>query len=397
VKSPSSERRWRLLASILVVLVTAALAVAGCGGSDGSGEDVGKVLNETFGGDKKVRSGELSMNLTAELEGLPQANDPITVKVGGPFQNQGENKVPKLDLDLSAGAGGQTFRAGVVSTGQKGFINFQGIDYVVPDELFDQFQTELRRQRRDQQTTPDLGALGVKPREWLRNPKDEGTEDIGGDETIHISSDVDVARMLEDLDGLLGRTGDLGLSAQQRRQLPRSIPDNVKKQIEDSVTQASIDVYTGKDDKILRKLEVKLDFDVAEQLRDDTAGVKSGKVEFTVEIAELNEPQEITAPSDARPLKELQDQLGSLGGGTGGLLQPGGSGGGSSGGSGGGSGGGSSGGSGAGSGSGSGGGDLGSGTGGNQDFNSAQGRRYLRCLEDAKGTEDLRACAKLLD
>jgi hypothetical protein len=331
------------------------------------------------------------MDLSAKLEGIPQLRDPVSVKIGGPFENRGPNQVPKLDLDLSAGAGSQgSLRAGVISTGEKGYVSVQGNDYSLPADTFDQFREELKRQSRSDSQQPELSALGVSPRDWLENPKNEGTEDVDGVETIHVSSEVNVGKLLDDINDLLKRTGDLGLSAEQRRQLPRSIPASTRKQIIDSVKETKLDVFTGKDDKTLRKLQVKLDFEVAEGLRSQTAGVKSGAVDFTVEIADVNKPQEIKAPKQTRPLSELQRQLGALGG----TATSGSSAGGSSGGSSSGGGSSSSGGSSSGTTGSSSGGDLG--TGGGSSADSPKTRRYLRCVQKASGVDEVEACGDLL-
>jgi hypothetical protein len=386
----SLARPIALLAALVMLLAVA--GVAGCGG--GSDENVNKVLDQTFGGKRKINSGRLNMDVSAKLVGVPQVKDPVSLKISGPFENRGPNQVPKLDLDLSAGAGAQgSLRAGVISTGEKGYVSVQGLDYSLPSNTFDQFRQELKRQAKSDNQQPQLGALGVNPRQWLENPKNAGTESVNGVDTIHVSSDVNVGKLLDDINGLLRRTGDLGLSAQQRQQLPRSIPQSTRKQIIDSVKDAKLDVFTGKDDKILRKIQVKLDFAVAEGLRSQTAGVKSGAVDFSVEIADVNKPQTITAPKQARPLSELQQQLSGLGGAATGGSSAGGSSSSSGGAS---SGGGSS------SGGSSSGGTSGSssgsnlGTGGGPSANSPKARRYLRCLQKANGVQEINACADLL-
>ncbi len=378
-----------LLAALALLLAGAGLAA--CGG--GSDENVNKVLDQTFGGKRKINSGRLNMDVSAKFEGLPQLKDPVSVKIGGPFENRGPNQVPKLDLDLSAGAASQgSVRAGVISTGEKGYVSVQGNDYELPANTFDQFRQELKRQSKSDSQQPELSALGVSPRKWLENPKNEGTESVNGVETLHVSSGVNVGKLLDDVNNLLKRTGDLGLSAQQRRQLPRSIPPSTRKQIIDSVKDAKLDVFTGKDDKILRKLQVSLDFEVSKGLLSQTAGVKSGTVDFSVEIADVNKPQQIQAPKQARPLSELQRQLNSLSA-AGGAATGGSSGRGSS--SGGSSSSGSSGGSSSGSGSGSSSGtDLG--TGGGPSANSPKARRYLKCLQKANGVDEINTCADIL-
>jgi hypothetical protein len=362
------------------VLAALALVFAGCGGGGGSDgnsdESVTSVLNQTFGGKTKINSGVLKMAVNADLEGVAQLQGPVSVKFGGPFESRGQRKVPKLDLDLTANTGGQTFTAGVTSTGERGYITFQGTDYALPASTFDQFKRELRQAKQSESGVPDLTALGVNPRNWLKDPTDEGTEDVNGVETIHIASGVDVAKLLADVDRLLGRTGRLGLTQAQQQQLPKSIPSSVKKQIEDAVQEAKLDVYTGKADKILRKVVVKLRFEVPQKLRSQASGLRSGTIGFTLDVADLNKPQTINAPKQARPFSELQQLLTAGGLGATGASS---SGGGSS--------------SGAAS-------STGSGTsipsGANAQVDKAKARKYLKCLEDANTQDQLTGCSSLL-
>jgi hypothetical protein len=357
----------RLILTLLsaAALLAAALAIAACGGGDGGGGgngDVDSLLKETFGENKNVESGRLSLDLTAKLQGIQQLSGPVSIKVSGPFENVGKNKFPRVDLDVTASASGQTFRAGAVSTGDKGFVNFQGTNYVIPDSQFQRLkrQVEQAQRQNDNQSTPEFGALGINPRNWLKNAKNEGTENIAGEETTHISADVDVPKLLDDIDHLLKRSGELGLNQQQQQQLPKSIPESTKKKIDDAVKEATFDVYTGKNDKTLRRLDLHLSFDVPEDVQKDVQGLKSGDIDFSIEVSNVNKPQQIQAPKNARPLKELQQQLGATGFGS-----------------------------------------LGSRSGGRvggagNTTDTATQQRYLKCVQKASGTEELRKCADLL-
>ena len=120
--------------------------------------------------------------------------------------------------------------------------------------------------------------------------------------------------MLDDFDRLLKQAGKLDLSREQLNQLPQGIPQSTRKQIVNAVEKAELDIYTGKDDKILRKLEAKIKFNVPE--RPAPAGRRArspARSSSRCEIAEVNEPQTITAPKSAKPLSELQRQLGPSG------------------------------------------------------------------------------------
>jgi hypothetical protein len=367
--SSLAAKLTRLLRYPIYLLAAAFLLVAlvavGCGGGGGSGEDINKVLDQTFNRDSKVDSGRLAINATAELQGIRQLSTPITVKVGGPFQGLEEKvkdtgRLPKTDFQMTANAGGQKIQAGSVSTGDKLFVDFQGVPYVVPDNVFQRFKRQLARAQaqNDKSQQPDLGSLGIEPGKWLKDAKKKGTEDVGGEQTIHISAGVNVERLLDDFDRLLSRAGELGLSQQQRQQLPSRIPPSVRKQIIDSVKDTKLDVYTGKKDKVLRKLDLKLDFEVPASLRQQAQGLQRGEIKFDYQVTELNKPQTIQTPKSARPLSELQRQfggssLGSLG-------------------------------------------SSGTGTTGSSQTSSPQSKKYLRCVEKAQGTAELQQCAALL-
>jgi hypothetical protein len=375
-----------LIATLWAALFLLGGTVGGCFGGD-DGKNINALLNQTFNGNQKVDSGKLNLEVSAKLEGGQQGaqlSGPVSLKVSGPFDGLEEkikdsNRLPRADLEVSVSAAGQNFKAGGVSTGDRLFVSYRGTNYVVPNDLFRQFkrQLEAAQAENDRSEPTDLGALGIRPREWLREPSDEGSEEVGGTDTVHIGAGVDVGELLDDIDRLLKRAGDLGLSRQQRQQLPEGIPQSTRNQIEDAVKEAELDLFIGEDDKVLRKLDLRLKFDLPENLRNQAGGLEKGEIKFVYEIADLNQPQEISAPKSARPLSDLQRLLGASGFGA---LGSSGS-----------------------SGTGSGGSETNSGTGsqsggggGSGNVDSAQARRYLRCVEDAKGSSDLSRCADIL-
>src|SRR6202008_2191167 len=105
-----------------------ALALVGCGGgaSDEASEstDVNQLLEETFSGDKQIDSGKIDLAIALEAQGGTEPGS-IRVDLSGPFQSEGEGKLPKVQLERSFEGGVQSFTAGVTSTGDQGFVNFQ--------------------------------------------------------------------------------------------------------------------------------------------------------------------------------------------------------------------------------------------------------------------------------
>ena len=334
---PARPRPIPVLLALLVIV--AAAIVAACGSdSKGDSADARQVVKQTFEGEKQVDSGKLDLSLTAKLRatGLAatQLKEPIVIKMSGPFQSRGEDKLPAMDLLLTATGSGQDFTAGAISTGEKGYVTFQGKPYAVPDNVFARFKRgfeEQQRQDKRASNNVDLKAFGINPDSWLANPKDEGEEEVGGATTTHVSSEVDLEALLDDVDSLLQRADRLGLSQQQLQQLPKTLNNQSRKQIKDSIKRAKVDIWTGKDDKTLRRLELDLAFDLPQALRAQAQGVEGGEVKLVLEVADVNEKQEINPPANPRPWSELQRQIGgtTLGSGLGG--SSGGSGSGSSG------------------------------------------------------------------
>jgi hypothetical protein len=366
--------RSKLLAALLALCaLTAAVTVAACGGGGGDSADARQVVKQTFAGQKRVDSGKLDLSVTAKLRatGLAatQLQEPIVFKMSGPFQSRGEDALPAMDLTLTTTGSGQDFSAGAISTGTKGYVTFQGKPYTVPDKTFQQFKTGFEKQQRqdNRQSNLDLTALGIHPESWLKAPKNEGDEDVGGTTTTHVSSDVDLNALLDDIDGLLKKADKLQLSQQQLQQLPKGLTATSRKQIQEGIKKAHVDLWTGKDDKTLRRLRLQIDFDVPESLKASAQGVLGGNLDLDLQVSDVNEQQEIKPPANPRPWSELQQQLGASA--LGGSLGSGGGSGGSSGGS-------------------SGSGSSGAGSKRTQDF--------LKCVQKAKTSEDVQACGSLL-
>jgi hypothetical protein len=362
----------RFVAVALAVLL-AALGVAACGG--GGGEDVDKVLKDTFSGKHKVASGKVELSLSVKTEGGRTGGGPIELKLTGPLQNQGTNDLPKFDFDLALTASGQSFKAGAVSTGDAGFLKFQGQAYEVPDKIFKQFKDGYARSRRQREGTSQnqsFASLGVNPQRWLKDPKNEGEEDVGGTKTIHVSAGVDVPKLLDDVNQILSKAkGQLG---GQAGQLPQQLTPQQRKAVQDAVEDVSFDVYTGKDDKTLRRMSIKLKFKIPQAQRAQAQGLTGGELSFDLVLNDLNKPQTISPPANPRPFDELAAAAQGVLGGLGGL------GGGASGGAGGASGGGTA--------------TTPPAAGGGDE----KAQRYLQCLQEAGGdVAKAQKCADLLN
>jgi hypothetical protein len=312
--------------SLIVLLAALGLTLAACGGDDGGEEDPREVLEQTFSNDDPIEKGEIELQVEIAAEGGDQPGT-LEGRFGGPFSVP-EGKVPEFDLDVDIEAGGEqgefTFEGGLASDGTSGFVNFQGTDYVVPQELLDQFASSFiqlqERGEGSQGSRCSLERLGISALDWITDLENEGTEDVEGVETTHIAGRGDTAALVADLEEIAGC---------QRANIP--VDASQLDQLEETVESAEVDVYTGVDDRRLRRLSASFDLAPAP----DTPGAPdSVAVDLVVTLSELDQEQTIEAPADAQPLRSLLEQLGidpesiggkgALRGGLGGLPQAGG-------------------------------------------------------------------------
>jgi hypothetical protein len=301
-------------AFLLSLLAAATLGIAACGGDDSggsgggteasSGTDVNELLTQTFTGKKDVNSGNLDVALKIEAQGgNSQLDGPVNITLKGPFQAQEDGQLPKFKLDASVEGAGQSIKAGATSTGDKGFISFQGTNYAVDDQIFQQFKAgfeEAQKQSTDQQQS--FASLGMDPRKWLTDAKNDGEAQVGDDATIKITGGIDVAKLLDDVNTALGKASSLGLSG--AGDVPEKLTEEQRQQVLDAVKDPRVEIYTGKDDQILRRLVVNLGVE---------AEGTTGTFGLDISITDLNEDQDIAEPADAKPFSELAGQLGGLG------------------------------------------------------------------------------------
>ena len=190
---------------------------------------------------------------------------PSRSSIAGPFQTEGKQKLPKFDIDFAFEGAGQSIKAGLTSTGTKGFVSFQGNEYAVTDQVFKQFKAGYEQaQQKGNKKNQSLSSLGLDPRAWLTNPKNEGDAKVGDDDMIKITGGIDVNKLLDDVNQALQKTRELGVQGTQS--LPTQLTAAQRKQVADAVKDPKVEIYTGKDDKILRRMVVSLGIVAPEEL-----------------------------------------------------------------------------------------------------------------------------------
>ncbi|HWT24889.1 MAG TPA: hypothetical protein VN213_15410 [Solirubrobacteraceae bacterium] len=315
--------RVRLLAALVLALAPAFVAVACGGGEDRAtrASDVNALLRDTFAGDKDIDSGRLDLRLRIAPRGAAARglDGPVDVRLTGPFESEGAGRLPRFALDAEIASDGGSLTAGATSTGDAGYVAFMGRAYELAGPVFRQFKAgyeQAQKQGRGQ----SFAALGMNPRAWLRDARNAGEAKVGDADTIKITGTVDVPALLDDVERALERARALGGAGR----LPERLGPAKRRAAERAVRDARVEIYTGRDDRILRRLHVDLRL----------AGERGARAAVTLDLSltEVNEGQDISAPSDPRPFSELTNRLGGLGfalgggaGGSGSGAAPGGS------------------------------------------------------------------------
>jgi hypothetical protein len=278
----------RLLTLLLVPLM--ALVVA-CGGEElqraSATTDASQLLRDTVDSSAKLKSANLDLSLSGQGQ---------TAHVAGPFASEGKGKLPRFSFAVTAQESAQkTMRGGVTWTGEKGFITLDNTAYAVSDLIVRQIEAGF-----EQAAAGRRGPLGLDLTRWLKNPRNEGAAQVGDAQTIKLTGTADVARVLDDMQGLAGQAGSLGLPAGA---LPKLSPQERAEYLQ-AVKSADVAVYSGAADRILRRLTVHL-------VVKDHGKTSTGALVLT--LARVNQPQTIAAPKDAQPFNALLHKLGAEG------------------------------------------------------------------------------------
>ena len=389
---------------VFAALLALASVLAACGSSSSSNsENPQKVVNEATL--KGVKSGNLDLSLGVKVEGNEGGN--LNVSLSGPFQSEGKGQVPQLDMTAKVNGSikgkNVDFEGGLTLLSEKAYINYKGTEYEVEPTTFNYVKSTIEQGQKKSgaqsksasSTACQEAAAELKIGSFMDNLKNEGSTEVSGTSTTHVSGDLNVAGAIGALlklsqnpacSSVVGATGQVPPTAELEK---------AKGQVESAVKKAHVNLYVGSD-HIVRKISGELEIEPPSR---SSSGPKKVTLNFDLSLGNVNEPQTISAPSGAKPLNELFQKLGvnpiellgalSGKGGLGGLSK--GMGGGGS------SGLGSilnglSGASGSSSSSGSGG---GSSSGGASAGGSSQ-QAYLSCLQGAHTPADLQKCAALL-
>ncbi|HSO97475.1 MAG TPA: hypothetical protein VLP43_00855 [Solirubrobacteraceae bacterium] len=308
---------------LALALIAATPLLAACGSSNSSG-NAKSLLSQTFSGQHTVNSGQLQFSVSLTPSGSTNLTTPIAFGFGGPFQSRGQGKLPASNFNITLSGLGRNGSVGILSTGSAGYVTLKGTSYTLPAATFQKLESSFASVSASGGGgggTSTLSKLGIHPLNWLTAPAIVGQESVAGASVTHIRAGINVNTLLADVDTLLRRASTLGVSGAGT--LSGGIPAATRQRIASSVQGARVEVWTGKSDKTLRRLTLALNVPVTGQISTLLGGLKSAGISLQMQYANLNQPQQINAPTSVRPYSEFQAKLqsfvGTLQGAAGGL------------------------------------------------------------------------------
>jgi hypothetical protein len=274
----------------LAPLALAAVALAACGGGGGNAEDV---LAETADNLEEIESGRLAMRLVV----TPKGEDAETVgfELEGPFSLEGPGSLPVARIEYTQIRGSARGAVTVVSTGRNAYIEVDGQAYELPPEQAD----ELRAAGEDLEEGEGLGELGLD--DWIEDPKLSDGGVVAGVETDRIDADLNVASAAHDLVEVARGLAQGSLA---------DLSDADEKTIERATRSAKLQLFTGEEDRLLRRLDIDVDlgFNVPSELRNALGNLVGARIDFQLRVEEPNRPVTVNEPEGALPYSELPGQ-----------------------------------------------------------------------------------------
>jgi hypothetical protein len=293
-----------------IILATCAIALvaAGCGSSGKkasttapAGASVATSGNTADNGlfaNLKQSEGpaKLDLALKVKIDGVPTAagaagallSQPIQLKLSGVSDSAAKSSDMNIALDLGALA----LNAKLLSDGTKQWIQYDNSWYVLDTAALAGAAGGVTGNPTTTAPSVDTGKIKAAladPSRFFKDAKKVGDEKVGGIQSEHITGTLDVAKALDATKQLGGSTTS-GVSPAQAQQLTDAFKD------------PTVDVWIGKDDRVVHRLAFKINGDFTKVA--DAQGLKGLSVDLDATMLPADSPK-ITPPANAKSSQEL--------------------------------------------------------------------------------------------
>jgi hypothetical protein len=314
---------WKPMVGATLAL---ALVASGCGGgkkddstaatvsttASGNGSPE-SILNSISTNTSATGPQKITVNLKLGVNGDPKdpsiaafLSKPVTLTVDGST----DGTAKKTDLTFSVAAGPLAFNGEVRQIGDQAWLQLNGKWYTLPADALSSSSggtgttTTGGTSKIDAQQI--IAAFG-KPGSIVKDAKLDGTEDVGGVKSDHISGSVDIAALVKGLTSAMSSVGSSSTPIS-----PASLQSSVT-QLQQYIKGATVDIYVGQSDHFVHKLATKIDGSIPSD-QQAGSGISGFDLSFDVSSVGTDSPN-VSAPDNPAPYEQLQSDIGGLIGG----------------------------------------------------------------------------------
>lgn len=251
-----------------------------------------------------VERGTFNFEISITPKGSATA-EASTISLTGPFELVPDKPLPIAKINYTVSSGERSEKVVLLTTGDKAYSIVQGQAYELPASA----TKELRKATKQLSSSGDKSAkskqagltgLNLNFDRWLNDPKVGSGNEIDGTPTWRTRAAVDVVAALKDLTASAQALG--GVTGAKVPELS----DSEIKQLKDSFKNARVVVYVGRYDRIVRLLDLTMDFTTPAGLAATTGGISGGRLNVRIGISRPNKPVDVKPPTDPLPFKALQ-------------------------------------------------------------------------------------------
>lgn len=292
-KKERTRAVWPWIVGPVAVFVILVALILGTG-TPNSG-DLMKQAAASFG---EVKRGNFRFAISITPQGTESAA-PSSIELAGPFEIVPGKPLPVAKITYTVKSGGRGQSVTLLMTGEKAYTVIKGQAYELPASA----TKELKSATKDLNKPGKGGGLsGIKLNfdKWLVDPQVAAGRDIDGSATWRTSAGVNITNALKDLVGSAGTLSSI--TGQTVPQLKESDLAAVKK----GIKHAEVVVYVGRYDRIIRLLDLTMDFATPTGQQAAVGGITGGRMNMTLGISNPNKPVDVKPPKSPLPYSALQ-------------------------------------------------------------------------------------------
>jgi hypothetical protein len=285
---------WILVPLAVFLVLTALILTTGTP----SAGDLMRQASTSFG---NVKRGTFSFEIAITPKGSATAQS-STIKLTGPFELIRGKPLPLANINYTVSSGGQSQIVDLLTTGDKAYSIVRGQAYALPPTATAQLRKATTQLSSGGKKGAPSGLSGLKLNfeKWLINPQVDAGAEIDGTPTWRTHAGVDVVAALKDL-----TTSAQALGGVTGTKVPKLTAADIA-QLKNNFKNATIDVFVGRYDGIVRKVNLTMDFNTPAQFSATTGGISGGRLNLLIGISKPNRPVDVKAPANPLPFKALQ-------------------------------------------------------------------------------------------